>query len=208
LVLAAIGLVAQKLNLPSLMKLYWYRTPDTMLSLVAALAVVHALRAWEARVPVSVGAAVGAIALVVSARRGMADRARAPHPPETPTWSWIRANTEPNAIFAVDPSWEWFYVAADRPMVVAFKNFPQHEPEVVEWFARLTASAGGRALSPGFAAIGEASTGWDGLTEPQLRDLSARYSATYAIVRASRPIGGLRRVYGDAQYQVLDLRAR
>jgi hypothetical protein len=135
-----------------------------------------------------------------------ARRIELPEAARTSMGTWIQRNTRRDALFAVDPSLESFYVDAQRAMLVSFKHSPQSELDVLEWYKRLVGLNGGRAPERrGFQAMRELSCGFQRLSAAQLKALVHDYRIDYVLTKtASYPFKVAHR---DAAWTLYDLRS-
>jgi hypothetical protein len=201
--LFATGLLIWALNLPDLLRFYWFRFPDSMLPFSTLMLIAYFLsqryesivrRLGATRVrwlelaliaAVAVPAAVEIASELPKLRPGMrwANSSRAP------MHDWISAHTPRDATFLVDPSDETFYVRAERSTFVSYKHSPQSAADIREWFNRLTLANGG--LTPegyGLRAAQRIGQRMHELSAAQLERIRDEYGVDYFLGNADHPL--------------------
>jgi len=57
--------------------------------------------------------------------------------PDIAMMEWIKQNTSENAVFIVNPDYQYFYIHAERAILALWKHVPQSPREIIEWHNRL-----------------------------------------------------------------------
>ncbi len=135
------GIVAWKLEALWALNLYPFRVPDVMLPIVGGLALSAWLGGSWLR---QLGAQIPTVAIALSlafagylAYFNFADLSSTWKRLDHDSYSWIRINTNPAALFVTDPSDRYFSVLAERAQIATYKKFPQLAPDIVEWKNRV-----------------------------------------------------------------------
>ncbi|NNC94719.1 MAG: hypothetical protein HKN92_04100 [Chitinophagales bacterium] len=156
LVFMLIGFILYWTGKYTLLKFYWFRYPDAILPLFAFIVILPilfeflAVRLKQSRKWLDGIFALSSVALFVVFfatifpgrveaffdKRPIAGADLTDDIVEM--CSWIRTNTEEDALFLVNPFFQNFYTLAERPMVVSVKHFPQSAEHVHEWYVRLS----------------------------------------------------------------------
>ncbi len=150
---ALVGLIVWATGRVDLLKVYWFRFPDAIWPLAAALVAGALLservpgprgRARVLAVAASCLVAVTAVPAFVRDATGLASSTRA-DPVYLRTMPagvrtallWVRDHTPPDATLLVDPFLSRAHLASERAQVVSFKCVPQTDREILAWAARL-----------------------------------------------------------------------
>lgn len=100
--------------------------------------------------------------------------------------NWIKANTEKDTIFAVNPCRLNFWILSDRAMIVNFKSAPS-DSRFYEWYKRLSDLNGGKAPSKfGWQACHEITMNFGEMRETQLMYLVDQYGMDYYLTYIER----------------------
>lgn len=51
--------------------------------------------------------------------------------------NWIKKNTTKDAVFCIPPDNRFFYMNAERAILVSYKNSPQAPQDIIEWYERM-----------------------------------------------------------------------
>jgi len=121
---------------------------------------------------------------------------------------WARNNTAESDVF-IAPPWEYgFWLLAARAEVANYKYVePQLSSE--KWKARLIDLNGGIPFKrSGAGVLEEFKANYPRLKEEQLRNLAAKYNASYYVTVSERPDLPFRLVYSNNSYYLYDLLER
>lgn len=124
-----------------------------------------------------------------------------------PAFDWISANTPQQAQFLVDPSELYFYIYAQRAMLVSWKHSPQSAAAILEWYERLKACNGNVDLADGKGSdpSEEIHTNFYKLDEAQIQNIANLYGINYYVGLADQKLS-FERVYSDAVYAVYKIK--
>lgn len=196
----------------ALMRFYWFRLIDAMLPLGVALGAMHGIH-WLIRLEplraqrwLGVAAGIGLLHVAgYAVDRPFPTRPRADTEKKVADYiawrqmcDWVKQNTPPDALFLTPRAPQSFRWYADRGEVVNYKDLPQDAVTMLQWQSRLNALHGAPVDSV------PPRTWLKSLTErtPQeLRELAARYHASYVITDAQPPLD-LPCVYRNETYAV------
>ena len=211
---AVIGLFAEShpATVASVLRFYWFRLADSMLSLGVALvgtAFITARLTSAPRRSAWQWAALG-VALVLTGwhlgastlqrMRPAAPRADAPNKVlDYADWraacEWIAANTPASARFLTPRSSQTFKWYAGRSEVVTWKDMPQGAGELVAWWQRMQDVHGtGDPADPFYDTLAE-------LSVDRLRRTAEKYGASY-LLTSREPSLPLPRLYENDSYAV------
>ncbi|HMP78803.1 MAG TPA: hypothetical protein PKD54_05085 [Pirellulaceae bacterium] len=183
----------------SLLRLYWFRLADVAVPIAVCLGLASLVSArWRLERPNSLVRLwlVSCIALVWSAFglhlmfrhndwRPPADQAALPSYPDNAlrTWetyrnwravcNWIRQSTAHTDNFLTPPAQQTFKWYAQRPEVFSWKDMPQDDARVVQWWQR--------AIDVYYRPR-HGSNGWFEYTDEELVELAERYDADYLVM--------------------------
>ena len=200
MLLFGLGLGIHAFGPIQLLRFYWFRFPDVIVPLSGAVVMALVLNALSRGEPLWRGPVAGAwhrprplLSRVLAVLLGVAAtgvilwssfRIHAailrPGAPRPPIFTWIHANTPKHAVFLVDPTLDWFYVATERSMFVSLKHMPQAPPHILEWYERIRLATGGLPpcnLSHG--SRGEISSRFHGLGAAEVKRITDSYRIDY-----------------------------
>ena len=215
--LAGLVIAVTTVNQPelsaALLRYYWFRLGDVMPPIgVALLAgavganLVRGRRIWFA------GCLSAAVALAAASHQEYAiaglfqNIPRGDRPPKVLDYAdwraacvWIAAHTPDDTLVLTPRTAQTFTWYADRGEVVSWKDLPQDAAAIVEWWRRLEDIHG--------TPVPDAQGRWhESLTElpvARLRQLAAKYSASYLLAEAQPPLS-LPRLYVNQSYAVYE----
>lgn len=126
---------------------------------------------------------------------------------KTSSWvrvcQWIRANGPVDAVYITPPGNNGFSSLSERSTIVDFKNNPDGGRKMAEWFERLKDLSGGRLpKGRGFENRDLLNEAYDRLTAEQLRTISRKYRAGFAVVSSKNDLP-FEVLYRNQRYQVV-----
>ena len=220
-----LGLMIYRWGEMSLLRYYWFRFPDVMIPFMGAVLItvflndisrgrfiIHALpQKFQPAIQIimrCVAPIIVILATIVfifySLYQIQSDKFFQQHSEGSmlPALEWISENTPKQAIFLVDPTASYFYIYAQRAMLVSFKHSPQSAADILEWYERIKLSNGN--LSPdksGFNSYEELRTNFYHLNEDQIRQIANSYGISYYLGLPHQKLT-FERVYSDSHFTV------
>jgi hypothetical protein len=124
-----------------------------------------------------------------------------------PVFTWISENTPQQAIFLVDPTESYFYIEAQRAMLVSFKHSPQSAAAILEWYKRIKLCNGNVDLEKGNSdlSIEDLHTAFYKLDGTQIQQIANLYEINYYVGLADQKLP-FERVYSDSNYAVYKIK--
>jgi len=117
---------------------------------------------------------------------------------------FAKNHTPADAIFVVDPSMGLFRLAAQRALVVDFKDFPFSDEGMVEWQQRLF-DCYGIPKAIGFDAMYEMSRLYKKITDGKLKALQIKYGVSYAVLHHATKTQ-FHVIYQTKEYKIVQLK--
>jgi hypothetical protein len=193
------------------LRLYLFRLGDTLFPLFVLLCLYHALLVApvsQRTLQKSLTVAASLVMVYTGLHFGYKLWQFTGSPSDDTPWveacTWLRHETPRDAIILAPPGKESFTLLARRACVSQFKFFPFTEAAVSEWYQRLLDVSGGSApTNVGFAVPDEVNDKFYDLPDSYLRELMAKYRATYVLTTCAKA-RDLQRVYSNDTYCVYD----
>ncbi len=228
LVFAGVGLCLLLLHRIDLLKYYWFRFPDAMLPFFGLLAmayvvqqagskflarlkrpligrilattVIFVVMSWSgACLLTDIGQVFGSSSLVSTPFY-----LKGSDPNLLDICKWLQNHTAKTTLVAGNPNWQYWYLAAERPVLVSFKHAPQREDQILEWKNRMTLMMDGTPLHTiSFRRrLSEKATH---LSEKTLKILSKKYHVDVYVGAADRSYSGYPILYRNDKFAVYGL---
>jgi len=126
---------------------------------------------------------------------------------KTSTWvrvcQWVGSNGPKEGVYITPPGNNGFTSLSNRSTIADFKNNPDGGRGMVEWFDRLKDLSGGSLPEGrGFDNRDLLNQAYDGLSAEQLKAISDKYKAEYAVVSSKKKFP-FETVYRNQRYQVV-----
>lgn len=119
---------------------------------------------------------------------------------------WIRNSTPVNSTVLTDPFIDMFHVTAERAQFVAFKDVPQTDRNVLEWYRRMIALNNGvEPAHRGFKMQEELEHSYYSLEPATVRRLAQEYKLDYYLDKKGRKLP-FRAVYENRNYILYSIR--
>jgi hypothetical protein len=225
-----IGLVIFTIRATPLLRFYWFRFPDVMVPLLSAVLIASVLNDYSDRhfinnsifqrlqrglqmilrlLPPAIIVFLIVILFQQTYRVQASYRDSLHNDPGTilPAFAWISTNTPKQAIFLVDPTESYFYIEAQRAMLVSWKHSPQSAAAILEWYKRIELCNGNVALAKGNSDISvqELHTNFYNLNETQITQIADLYGINYYVGLVTQELT-FERVYSDEIYAVYKIK--
>ena len=130
------GLSVYWLGKYEMLKYYFFRVADTLFPFTAFLVIAHYLdKFFDYSKKVSALIIVIILSICTFQFSTRAKVFFSSPDKNADMYEWIKKNTKKDAVFLVDPTISDFYISAERPMVISYKNFTQiksYFPEALE----------------------------------------------------------------------------
>ena len=193
------------------LRLYMFRLGDTLFPLFILICLYHALlvvpvsqRMLQKSLLVTASLVMVYTGLHFGYKLAQFTGSPSDDAPWVEACTWLRQETPRDAIVLAPPGKESFTLLARRACVSQFKFFPFTESAVGEWYQRLLDVSGGSApTNVGFAIPHEVNEKFYDLPDSYLRELMAKYHATYVLTTCTAD-RDLQRVYSNGTYCVYD----
>jgi hypothetical protein len=124
-----------------------------------------------------------------------------------PAFEWISKNTPKQAIFLVDPTESYFYIYAQRAMLVSWKHSPQSAGPILEWYKRIELCNRNANLAEGNSndSAQEIQTNFYKLDQTQIQQIANLYGTNYYVGLADQQLT-FQRVYSDSVYAIFKIK--
>ena len=132
-----LGLVVYSNGHYDSLKYYFFRVGDTLFPFVAFLLIVRYLESFIKNPKVAKSLVIIVMLIVSGIFTKRLQEFISKDEELADAYVWIRDHTAKDAVFMVDPTTSNFYVKAERPMLVSYKNFPQLKKHFEESLERL-----------------------------------------------------------------------
>ena len=149
IVILVLGLVIYGFFDTNYLRYYFFRFCDVMLPLISVLLLVSFINfnssfnqnLWfKKAMTLSFFVGVLAILIAVNSQVGkdfISAKTDAKTCSDREMTNWIKNNTSKNAIFCIPPDNRFFYINAERAILVSYKNSPQAPKDIIEWYDRM-----------------------------------------------------------------------
>lgn len=225
-----VGLLIYASGKITLLRYYWFRFPDTMIPFLTLLLVAYLgqeildrklpLTKWNDKqqakllsiVERVLSFGVAAIFIInlflsmahLSQELRYLREVESTAPLQT-ALRWISTNTPSQAVFLIAPSIQEFYIYAERPVFVTWKNAPQKSADLIEWFQRIRLCNGGHMpQQSSYASNIELQDNFYNLNENQINQIAQTYKIEYYLGSPQQDLS-FERVYSNSSFTLYKL---
>lgn len=211
-----------------ILRLYWFRFPDTIVPLLSLIfsgiifeKIIKTLFSGFLCLPgirVNIGkynerhlriiaGIVVLVGILAAASGSTYNRIKSELDDRKPirdSQEWILNNTPEDAVFLIDPTIDNFYVEAQRAVFVSYKHLPQSPDEIMEWYERIKICNGNRPPEKIKDSFEEIQTNFYNLDETSIRSIAKTYGIDYYLGLPNQKLT-FNRIYSDSYYTLYQI---